>query len=132
MVRIELEDSSIMHSSRKGAFLLLVVAVFWSALPAAACLLKGHSMNRPACCKAMAPDCPMEGSSMNSSCCTAQPNQAIVVPDIPVLPKQDHALTFPLHATEAVAPVLMAATGWRASESSPPEISPGAKLILRI
>lgn len=121
-----------MHNGRKGAFLLLVIAVLWSAMPAAACLFESHAMSPLACCRAMAPNCPMHGTDMSSTCCQVQPEQAAAIADVPILPKQVHAPACPLFAPEAVVPILMAVHGWNLPEASPPGISPGAKSILRI
>jgi hypothetical protein len=120
------------HSGRKGGVLLLVLALLWPVLPSAICQLSGDSMSALACCRAMALDCPMHGADMSGSCCTVQPDQSLAVPDNSVLAKSGLALAFPPHQVESVMPVMVADPGWYATESSPPEISPGLGSILRI
>jgi hypothetical protein len=117
---------------RKGAFFLLAVAALWSALPAAACLLNAHTTNRPACCSGMTPDCPMHSPEMNSLCCQIQPGPVIAIPDPLVLHEHGQTPFVPLYWAGAVAPLMLAAPGGCSSEASPPDVSIGARTILRI
>lgn len=128
---MELEDPSLMDKGRKGAFVLLLVAVLWSVLPAANCLLDGRSMDQLACCRAMAPDCPMHSPDMSNSCCQEHQDQTGSLADAPTIPKYGHTAVLPVYAAEAV-PAVIAGAGWHVRCASPPQASPGTMSILRI
>lgn len=114
--------------SRKGAFLLLLVAVLWSALPATACLLP--SAAGPGCCRAMPPDCPMQNAGSVCACAPVHQDHAAIAPEAPVLSAHTAAcLTrvmnrFSLHASASRRQLAFAAP--------PPDPSPGKLSVLRI
>ena len=121
-----------MLHSRKGALLLLVVAVFWSALPLGACLLADHASGRTACCTEMAQDCPMQGTDMNAPCCPTHTEDAAMVPEAPVALEHGTLIALPPHP--ATVPMLaVSADGIRyVPGAPPPDTSPGAISVLRI
>ena len=69
--------------SRKGAWLMLLVAVLWPVLTASARLLTGRSMMLPACCRGMALDCPMQSTGISCTCCPTHDDNAAVAPEAP-------------------------------------------------
>ncbi|MGC9224571.1 MAG: hypothetical protein ACP5E2_11630 [Terracidiphilus sp.] len=69
--------------SRKGAWLMLLVAVLWSVLPASARLLTARSMASPACCRGMESNCPMQSTGISCMCCPTHEDNAAVAPEAP-------------------------------------------------
>jgi hypothetical protein len=121
-----------MTMGRKGAFLLLAVVVFWTALPASACLLARNATARPACCHAMKDcDSPMMGA--DNSCCQMHGSNAAVVTILPYS-LEDHApqliampYQFRMEMTAAQS------SGYGDSfETPPPKFPPGGAFALRI
>lgn len=121
-----------MRWGRKGALLMLVVAVLWTALPAAACLFPGRTMGHSACCHRMAQSCPMPGGGISASCCQIQPQQAAVIADSPISPERDRTPAFAFLSVGALVPLIHFEASRRIPQTSPPEISPGASSVLRI
>lgn len=121
-----------MNGGRRGAFVLLVVTVLCSVLPAATCLLHSGLMGQQVCCKAMAPDCPMQGSEMRASCCQMRSEQTAVVADTPILPEHGNSPALPFDVVEPVSQVITTDAGWHRGQEACPETPPGANSILRI
>ena len=121
-----------MEWSRKGALLMLVVALLWSALPAAACLPAMQPSGQPACCRGMVPDCPMQGMNMGNSCCQIRPQNAAVTPDLPFSPEHLQKLVFVCHQASPGAFAIPGVLTLNMIESPPPDLSPGTSSILRI
>ena len=121
-----------MLRSRSGAFLLVVVAVFWSALPLGACLLAGQTSAASECCSQMAQDCPMHGANMNASCCRTHSEDGAVVPEVPFA--LEHVRMTAM-ASQPVSGVILSVSTDAircVREAPPPDTPPGAGSILRI
>jgi hypothetical protein len=121
-----------MTKGRKGAFLLLAMVVFWTALPASACLLVRHTMGRPACCRDMKDcDSPMMGA--DNSCCQIQGSSAAVVTILPYS-HDDHALQLiPMSYPNGVEPFVAHGSGYAHTlVIPPPKFPPGGAFALRI
>jgi hypothetical protein len=121
-----------MNRSKKGALILLAVVVFWTAMPAFACLLSAPSAGKPSCCRAMAHDCGEAAIKTTGSCCQIQQKNAAISPAGPYSPEQPQKLTV-LPRRDSL-PSIADASARRsiALEAPPPKVSPGAIPILRI
>lgn len=120
------------HRGKIRAMFLLAVAAFWSALPAAACLLTGASTGQPGCCAGMSENCPMQGADVNGSCCQIQPRHVAAIPDAPIPSEWGQTPALAPHPVGLVALAAMTEPRGHAFAASPPGISPGASAILRI
>lgn len=121
-----------MLRSRNGAFLLMVVAVFWSAQPLSACLLAGHASDSSACCIQMAQDCPMQSADMSSPCCQSHSEDAAVIPDIPITSEHVRIAALAPHMAAGAAVAPSTGAFRHIPEAFPPGASPGATSVLRI
>lgn len=121
-----------MNWSRKGALLMLVVAVLWATTPAFACLLTAQSAQPPACCHGMMHHCGAMGASMSSPCCSARPQEIAVAPVPPFTPEHAQRLALlPHHAALLIVATASIAHG--SSFDPPPLIfSSSGSTILRI
>ena len=117
---------------KKGALLMLTVAVLWTALPTAACLLPSRRMGRSACCLRMAKSCPMSDAAIKAPCCQIQPGQAAVIADSPIFPERDQTPAYAFHPVGALVPLVTHEASWYNPQTFAPEISPGESSILRI
>lgn len=120
-----------MKGSRKGALLMLVVAVLWGTLPASACMLTLQSSGQLACCRGMAQGCPMRGTNM-TSCCRIYPQNAEVIPDLLFSPELSQKLGVASHRASPGAFAIPGVVVLNTIESPPPDFPPGASPILRI
>lgn len=121
-----------MNGSRKGAVLMLVAALLWSALPASACLFPGHATGQPACCRGMTPDCPMNSKAMSSPCCQMHGQNVPVAPKTSFLSEHSQRITFLPHPADLESVRDSASLCRLAQSAAPPDTSPGASCILRI
>ena len=121
-----------MYRSTKGALLLLIITVFWSALPLSACLLTGPATSRHACCTGMAQDCPMQGADMNAPCCRTHSEDAAMIPEVPSAPEHLRIAVLAPHPFVGAIVAFSADAIQSSSETSPPGGSSGANSILRI
>lgn len=121
-----------MFQSRKGALLLLVVAVFWSALPLGACLLAGHASAESACCATMAQDCPMQSADMNSPCCRTHSDDTAMVPEAASPTEHGQLAVLAPHPIAGAVLALSVDVIHYVPETPPPDNSSGASSILRI
>lgn len=119
-----------MHMGRKGAFLLIAVAVLWTVTPALACLTP--SAHRP-CCQGMAmQDCSSPAMMQCGDCCSVQPT------DAPVLPGSAGAVDHSVGSVPSPNPIALALppaanhAALPASETPLPPGSPGGGSVLRI
>lgn len=121
-----------MDVSRKGAMLMLLVAVLWAVLPESACLLTGRSMSQRACCTAMARHCPMEDTGASCVCGETHGESAAVAPEALPSPTQVEAVVFVSFRASLLFDRASAATSDLALNTPPPDPSPGGLSILRI
>lgn len=123
-----------MIRNRKGALLMLMVVVFWTVIPASACLLPAHNAGLPPCCKAMAQECGSPQIGTGNSCCSIQSKAPAVAPAPLRLIQQPQK--FVLEAHQILAPDALnaaAATGYANSMLAPPsQFPPGSAVALRI
>lgn len=120
-----------MGMSRKGAVLMLMVAVLWAVLPASACLLTGRSVGHRACCTAMGRHCPMEHTEASCVCGETHGENAAIAPEAQPSPTQVQAVVFLSHRASLLIDCPSAAVSQLALEA-PPDPSPGGLSILRI
>jgi len=125
-------DTTYMSWSRKIAFLMLAVAVLWTAMPASACVLAMQSSARSACCSDMPQSGTMHAISMHPSCCQIRGSVPAVVPAPPF--SLDHSQQPTLVPyTSSLASFVTRSSAWRDTlEARPPKFPPGGIFILRI
>jgi len=111
---------------------LLAVVVFWTALPASACLLTGRSTAQRECCRAMAKACSSAVTGASGACCKirgSNPAQVPVQPNAPVRSMETGALPCQI-AIEASAVAISVSIS--AFAAPPPKLPPGGAFALRI
>ena len=111
---------------------MLAVVVFWTALPASACLLALRPMGQPACCRAMAKACGSPAMGADSSCCKVHgSNPALVsVQQYSAGQSLDSAA---LPHQVGIKPPVDSGSGYlNAFEAPPPKFPPGGAFALRI
>jgi hypothetical protein len=121
-----------MNWSRKGALLMLAVVVFWTAMPAGACLLGMRLARQPDCCRGMARECGSPGMSASSSCCRAHRQNIAVTPVPPYTPEHSQKLASVLYQAGQHLLASSPAGYWNALKAPPPKLAPGGSCILRI
>ena len=118
-----------MHVGKRGAFLLLLIAVLWAATPALACLMP---MPHSSCCQGMAmQNCSAPAMAHCGDCCRMQPNDAPLPPGsasavsyaVGTVPAARIGFILPQHAGRALLP---------SSETPPPHAPFSLGSILRI
>lgn len=121
-----------MNWSRKGALLMLVVAVLWAVTPAFACLLMARPAQQPACCHGVMHHCDAMGASMSSPCCSARSQEIAVVPVPPFAP--EHAQRLALLPHHGALPTAANASIAHGSSFGPPPpiFSSSGGVVLRI
>lgn len=129
---MEAGDFFTVHWGRKGALLLLAVVVAWTAVPVSACLLSAQAAGMPACCRGMAPDCPMHGMRADTSCCRIDGRDAAFTPVPPYSPEHSQRLVFVSQQASLDSPTAPRAGRSNALEAPPPKFPPGRISILRI
>jgi hypothetical protein len=129
---MEAREHFAVNRSRKGALLMLVIAVLWTAMPAAACLASSQSAMRHMCCRGMARACGMRGMGASGSCCTTNRRNPEAAPVPCYAPGQSQrAALLPL---QAGVPLPSAQSDGYANtlEAPPLKFPPGTVSILRI
>jgi hypothetical protein len=133
MFIVETRNLDTMTWGRKSALLLLAMTVFWTAMPASACLLAMPAMGQHSCCDAMdlTLACAPAGTTSNGSCCQAARQDPAVAP---ATQSTEHAqrLAFVLTGINLLTPGSRSAARPNALEAPPPKSSPGGNSILRI
>ena len=119
-----------MRMSRKGALLMLIVVLLWSALPASAFLLTSRSTGLPPCCRGMGQSCPMRGTGLGCAACGKLGENVAVAPEAP--PAQAQTAVFLPYRTSLLLCDASGPQGQFAFDAPPPEPSPGGVSILRI
>ena len=120
-----------MAGSRKGAVLMLVVALLWSALPASACLLIKRATGQSSCCRSVATDCRMHSMSGGSACCDIRGKNPPVAPKTSFLPEISQTISFLSHPTHLES-VREPGSVCRFVQGAMPQCtSPGGSSILR-
>jgi hypothetical protein len=116
---------------RKGALLLLVLMVTWTATPLLVCAATSSRAHVPPCCRAMAQPCG-QATLMSGSCCTVEKTQLPVEPVTTLSLESSHNVAFvPAGAGPEVQTA--SAAQLRAADAAPaPDTSPGRTSILRI
>lgn len=118
-----------MRVGRKGALVLLAVAVLWTAMPALASLT---SAAEAACCRGMARNCCSRAMVMHHTCCEVHAPEQAVPPGSASTPDQTVQFAqLPIRAEAPAPPVLTGATLFAAG-ASPSASPPGINSILRI
>ncbi|MGA7857284.1 MAG: hypothetical protein WCA11_05135 [Terracidiphilus sp.] len=120
--------------SRKSALLMLAMTVFWTAVPASACLLAMPTTGQHSCCRAMTMElaCAPAGTTANRSCCQVG-RQDPAVPPVPLsTSKHSQRLAYVPNQAALQAPTSQSAACRNALEAPPPKSSPGGISILRI
>jgi len=121
-----------MNWERKGALLMLLVVVLWTAIPASACLLGGRQAGQPDCCRAMALECDQAGMGASVSCCEVHPQGTTAVTAAPVYsPAHSQKLIFVPNQTAPRSGASRSAS-FRDALDSPPESSSRGSSILRL
>ena len=118
------------YMSRKGAWLMLLVALLWFALPASACLLTGRSMVQSACCRGMASNCPMHSTGISCMCCPGHENNAAVAPAAQAPATQ--VVAFLPFSVDFLLSDDLGPQGRFVFNVPPPDPSPGRLSVLRI
>src|ERR1035437_635001 len=131
MVTIEALDLDIMRLGRKGALLMLMVAVLWTAIPAFACLLGEQPTVQPACCRGMVRGC-CNSKNASRSCCQVQGHNAAVAPALPYSPEHPQKLALGSHQPGLQPLTSSDARYGNTFEAPPPKFPPGGASILRI
>jgi len=117
---------------RKGAMLLLAIVVFWTALPASACLLTGRSTAQRDCCRAMAKACSSTVAGASGACCQIHGSNPAQVPVQPNSPAQSFETADLPGQAALVAPAIAVSGSTNAFEAPPPQFPPGGAFALRI
>lgn len=121
-----------MNWSRKGALLMLAVVVFWTAMPASACLLGFNPMRRHDCCRGMMRMCGSAATAAGGACCQAGPRNTVVAPDPPYSPEHAQKLVIIPHHVSPHSPAALRAACGNAFEAPPPKASSSSSSVLRI
>jgi hypothetical protein len=121
-----------MNWSRKGALLMLAVVVFWTAMPASACLLGMKPMRQHDCCRRMARMCGSAASAASNACCQASPRNTAAAPEPLYSPEHSQKLVIVPHQAIAHAPATLCAAYGNAFEAPPPKSASSSGSILRI
>lgn len=111
---------------------MLAVAVFWTAMPASACLLGMQPMRQHDCCRGMARMCTSAGMAASGACCQAGPRNTAVAPEAPYSPEHAQKLVIIPHQATAHAPATLRAAYGNAFEAPPPKAASSSGSILRI
>lgn len=111
---------------------MLAVVAFWATVPASACLLASHAIERPDCCSAMAGACESQAMGADNSCCQIHGKNLAIVPTPVYSPQHErHLAVLPLHHGVQRTPAL--GSGFViALETPPPKFPPGGAFALRI
>jgi len=121
-----------MNWSRKGALLMLAVVVFWTAIPASACLLGMKPMRQHDCCRRMARMCSSAGMTASGACCKASQQNTAVAPVPPYSSEHSQKLVIVPHLASMPAPAALRAAYGNAFEASPPKTASSSGSVLRI
>ena len=121
-----------MNWHRKGAMLLLAVVVFWTALPASACLLTGRSPAQRDCCRAMAKACSSAVAGASGFCCQIHGSNPAQVPVQPNAPAQSLEIAVLPGQFALQAPATAITAFINTFEAPPPKFPPGGAFALRI
>ena len=121
-----------MKSSRKGALLLLAVVVFWTAMPASACLLGLKPMRQHDCCRRMMRMCGSAAMVTGGACCQAAPRSAAVTPTPAYTPEQVQKLVVIPHKVSLHSAATLRAAQGIAFEAPPPKAPSSSGSVLRI
>jgi hypothetical protein len=119
-----------MNWNRKGALLILAVAVFWAAIPASACLLNIGHTGQPDCCRAMVQGCDSPRMGASSSCCQFQGKPPAVLPAPSAT--TEHGQTLVLYQPGMEMLVADGSVYGNTLETPPPKFQPGGAFALRI
>jgi hypothetical protein len=121
-----------MNWGRKGALLLLAVAVFWTPIPAFACLFAGHSTAQLDCCRGMAHASDSSSICANDSCCQAERQNAAVTTGPLYSLEQSQKLAVMPHQPGSLLRASSCAEPLNAFKTPPPKFPPGGALALRV
>jgi len=121
-----------MNWSRKGALLMLAVVVFWTAMPASACLLGLKPMRQHDCCRKMARMCSSSATAATGACCQASRRNTAAAPVPPYSPEHSEKLVLVPHQASLHAPATLRAAHGKAFEAPPPKAASSSGSILRI
>ena len=121
-----------MNWDRKGVFLLLLVVVFWTAVPASACLLSTHSMPHRDCCQAMANACGSPAMRADTSCCNVHGSTPALLSVQPFSPSQFQESAALPDQLGIALPSNASHVYLNASEAPPSKFPPGGAFALRI
>ena len=111
---------------------MLAVVVFWTAMPASACLLARRPMGQRDCCRAMAKACNSPAMGADGSCCKVRgSNPAQVSVQQYSAGQSQEPAALPHQA--AINPPADSGSGYmNALEAPPPKFPPGGAFALRI
>lgn len=133
MITFETWNPKTMIWSRKSALLMLAMTVFWTAMPASACLLAMRTTGQHSCCAMnMTLACAPAGTAANSSCCQVGRQDPAVTPVLLSTSEHSQRLAFVPNQVAPQAPDSQSAACRDALEAPPPRSSPGGISILRI
>jgi len=121
-----------MNWDRKGVMLMLAVVVFWTALPASACLLASHPTGQRDCCRAMAKACDSPVMDADGSCCQVHGSKPALVSAQPYSPGQSQDTAALLYQIGIELPAISLSGYLNSSEAPPPKFPPGGAFALRI
>lgn len=121
-----------MRAGRQKAFLMLVIALFWAAIPAMACLVGMHSQAQQSCCAEMNQHCSQAGTDANAPCCQLHGQDGSIATGlIPVQERQHWLAIVPRWSGMQVSNLTDVGTAV-AFEAPPPRSLLAGSFILRI
>jgi hypothetical protein len=121
-----------MNWDKKGVLLMLAVVVFWTAMPASACLLARRPIGQRDCCRAMAKACDSPAMSADGSCCKVQGSNPALVSVQQYSAGQSHESAVLPHQL-GIKPPADSGSGYKnAFDTPPPKFPPGGAFALRI
>jgi len=119
---------------RKSALFMLAMTVFWTAMPASACLLARQTTEQHSCCgaSAMTLACAPAGTKADLSCCQVGRQNPAVTPVAPSSSGHAQRLAIVAIGTNLQALPTHGAACRNTLEAPPPKFSSGGISILRI
>jgi hypothetical protein len=121
-----------MNWDKKGVLSMLAVVVFWTALPASACLLASHPTGQPACCRAMAKDCDSPVMGADNACCKVHGSNPAQVSVQPYSSVPSHRIADLPYQVGIESPSASGSGYSNTLETPPPKFPPGGAFALRI
>jgi hypothetical protein len=134
MLTIEIRSHDTLNWGRKSALLMLAMTVFWTAMPASACLIAMPASGQRACCgpETMTLALDQAGMTANGSCCNVDRQNPGVTPVPLSSSERSQRLAFLPSQYNLQASTCQGALCPNALETPPPKSSLGGVSILRI